>query len=400
MDSPAAAMDSTLSWSSPYTGAVPGSVPALTPLSMPHTPHTPHTPLLTSAMTSPVDSTPMLGFCFPEFNLERPTSMKLYRSHSEGTVGVSSTMATRKCAPKSQRRESINVSMPVTYTPATHRISKAKKGKRVHACQFPGCTKVFTRAEHRRRHELNHNPQATFICTINGCGKGFHRSDLLSRHIEKHEQESRATKSTTGHKRRISQISDTSDIAPISSPSLTMPHSVPNSAQIPPITPELHSLQAAHSPYLNTQLLSPPYWTSFRRASDPAIAYSGIPYSRGDDSSLFSSPECSRSPSSDSSHGSHFPFSTPHITGIGIFHEPMVDQTLMGSSLTYDSNFSSFQALDSTAIQSSPLVTLPADGDSTRICNLPLNWAQTNGFPCDANLLPPSESLQPIVEWA
>ncbi|KAM5486068.1 hypothetical protein McanCB56680_001761, partial [Microsporum canis] len=214
------------------------------------------------------------------------------------------------------------------------------------------------------------------------------------------EQESRATKSTTGHKRRISQISDTSDIAPMSSPSLTMPHSVPTSAQIPPITPELHSLQAAHSPYLNTQLLSPPYWTSFRRASDPAIAYSGIPYSRGDDSSLFSSPECSRSPSSDSSHGSHFPFSTPHITGIGIFHEPMVDQTLMGSSLTYDSNFGSFQALDSTAIQSSPLVTLPADGDSTRICNLPLNWAQTNGFPCDANLLPPSESLQPIVEWA
>jgi hypothetical protein len=31
---------------------------------------------------------------------------------------------------------------PVTYTPTTHRISKAKKGKRVHACEFPGCNKV------------------------------------------------------------------------------------------------------------------------------------------------------------------------------------------------------------------------------------------------------------------
>lgn len=30
----------------------------------------------------------------------------------------------------------------VTYTPTTHRISKAKKGKKVHACEFPGCTKV------------------------------------------------------------------------------------------------------------------------------------------------------------------------------------------------------------------------------------------------------------------
>lgn len=30
----------------------------------------------------------------------------------------------------------------ITYTPTTHRISKAKKGKKVHACEFPGCPKV------------------------------------------------------------------------------------------------------------------------------------------------------------------------------------------------------------------------------------------------------------------
>ena len=30
----------------------------------------------------------------------------------------------------------------ITYTPTTHRISKAKKGKKVHACEYPGCTKV------------------------------------------------------------------------------------------------------------------------------------------------------------------------------------------------------------------------------------------------------------------
>ena len=56
---------------------------------------------------------------------------------------------------------------PISYTPTTHRVSKAKKGKRVHACEYPGCdkvcrstppsyipltdmTQVFTRAEHRR----------------------------------------------------------------------------------------------------------------------------------------------------------------------------------------------------------------------------------------------------------
>ena len=31
----------------------------------------------------------------------------------------------------------------ITYTPTTHRISKAKKGKKVHACEYPGCSKVW-----------------------------------------------------------------------------------------------------------------------------------------------------------------------------------------------------------------------------------------------------------------
>ncbi len=33
----------------------------------------------------------------------------------------------------------------ITYTPTTHRISKAKKGKKVHACEYPGCNKVGVR---------------------------------------------------------------------------------------------------------------------------------------------------------------------------------------------------------------------------------------------------------------
>ncbi|KAL5361374.1 C2H2 finger domain protein [Aspergillus floccosus] len=84
---------------------------------------------------------------------------------------------------------SAEIPLPITYTPTTHRISKAKKGKRVHACEYPGCTKVFTRAEHRRRHELNHNPEACFRCTHSSCKKAFHRPDLLSRHMERHELE-------------------------------------------------------------------------------------------------------------------------------------------------------------------------------------------------------------------
>ncbi|CAI7568021.1 unnamed protein product [Penicillium glandicola] len=89
-----------------------------------------------------------------------------------------------------------DVTMPVTYTPTTRRISKAKKGKRVHACQFQGCGKVFTRAEHRRRHELNHNPEASYRCATQGCKKTFHRADLLARHMERHELESQPEQSS------------------------------------------------------------------------------------------------------------------------------------------------------------------------------------------------------------
>ncbi|EAW10788.1 putative C2H2 finger domain protein [Aspergillus clavatus NRRL 1] len=89
-----------------------------------------------------------------------------------------------------------DIPLPITYTPTTHRISKAKKGKRVHACEHPGCNKVFTRAEHRRRHELNHKPEALYRCPHQGCKKTFHRADLLTRHMARHELEAQMENTT------------------------------------------------------------------------------------------------------------------------------------------------------------------------------------------------------------
>ena len=71
----------------------------------------------------------------------------------------------------------------LTYTPTTHRISRAKKGKRVHACS--DCSKIFTRAEHLKRHRMNHNSEAQHRCDADGCTKAFHREDLLKRHKER-----------------------------------------------------------------------------------------------------------------------------------------------------------------------------------------------------------------------
>ena len=48
----------------------------------------------------------------------------------------------RRPSASSMRHSSIALEAPLTYTPTTHRVSKAKKGKRVHACEYPGCNKV------------------------------------------------------------------------------------------------------------------------------------------------------------------------------------------------------------------------------------------------------------------
>ena len=56
-----------------------------------------------------------------------------------------------------------------------------------HACTYPGCSKAFTRAEHLRRHSLNHetisNSQGY---TCQRCMTHFSRADLLSRHLDRH----------------------------------------------------------------------------------------------------------------------------------------------------------------------------------------------------------------------
>ncbi|KAF1848826.1 uncharacterized protein K460DRAFT_404092 [Cucurbitaria berberidis CBS 394.84] len=71
----------------------------------------------------------------------------------------------------------------VNYT-RTGRVSKAKKGLKVHNCE--NCGRSYTRAEHLRRHQKNHDQDDALVCEFPDCGKIFHRIDLLHRHQERH----------------------------------------------------------------------------------------------------------------------------------------------------------------------------------------------------------------------
>jgi len=77
-------------------------------------------------------------------------------------------------------------------------------------CDFPGCTKSFTRSENLSRHKLNHQPKKIYRCSKEGCRKTFVRYDLLKRHENSHrddEQKGRRKKARIEEERSLGRSS-------------------------------------------------------------------------------------------------------------------------------------------------------------------------------------------------
>ncbi|KAL1978738.1 hypothetical protein VTN31DRAFT_1597 [Thermomyces dupontii] len=199
-----------------------------------------------------------------------------------------------------------DIPLPITYTPTTHRISKAKKGKRVHACEYPGCNKVFTRAEHRRRHELNHNPEASFRCTYEGCRRAFHRSDLLARHMERHELDGQSDSSAT----RQTRSKHTRSVTSVPS---NLVSSMPASTQSPPYPMTPMSMPVSSTPVSSTGSVAGPAstidsgsnfmlsWNGMEIPIQPrpSAVFGSHVQDSPDDLSFYSSPDSCRSPVSE-----------------------------------------------------------------------------------------------------
>ncbi|KAB5529037.1 fungal-specific transcription factor domain-containing protein [Coniochaeta sp. 2T2.1] len=69
---------------------------------------------------------------------------------------------------------------------AGYKRASRKGAPRRFTCDFAGCDKMYSRAEHLQRHQLNHEPKEIFRCDVGGCDQRFVRSDLLARHRKRH----------------------------------------------------------------------------------------------------------------------------------------------------------------------------------------------------------------------